>query len=123
MGLELHTGMQGAYDDYCVPTVGLNAITHTLGDTVRGPTIVPYKRWKASKSAHNKAKVLLTHRRQKQAQSKGGSDHLGRGAGLNRTTSLTLGHGDSEKQGGVTERQMGRQKLGMGKRMLCGEGQ
>lgn len=57
MGLELHISMQGAYNNNCVPTVGLNAINHTLcvlaihTDTVRGPTIIPYKRWKASKSA------------------------------------------------------------------------
>lgn len=67
MGLELHVGMQGAYDNYRVPTVGLNAITHALCDssihtgTVRGPTVTPYKRWKASKSAPMiGAGVLLT---------------------------------------------------------------
>lgn len=79
MGLELHTGVQGAYDNYSLPTV-----THSLDDTVRGPAIIPYKRWKASESTHDKAKVLLTPHRQKQAQSKGGSDHL-EGGGLNRT--------------------------------------
>lgn len=48
MGLELHIGID--YDNCCVPTEGLNTITHTLcdlsihTDTVRGPTIIPYNR-------------------------------------------------------------------------------